>query len=367
VHFDYFSAFTFLAWERFGVVSSAETFIALAGIVVGLVFGGKAKLEGIRPCIRPLFSRALDLYKANLIVVISIGLRRYLPWFDVSVVTHFNDPYSGKVYDLYPPLDAGLLKMLGDALLLRCGPHQFQIMGLYACLFLLTPFILYLLVNRKAWWLSALSVGLYLLNFFTPEAVPGTAQIRLTGAAFEFAFPLLAWQVLFVHAVMVGYYKIEIVLFFSEARNQLWIWLCVALSAGFMFFSLNHPLDKLPPWAQLSVIDPVTFQHLYDAYFHKYSLAPGRLLNEVVLFVAGYAALTRLWKPIEAALGWLFIPLGAASAYVFTVHVFLLAVVDNTPLPHLNSFAVNTALHGGLLLLVWFMVKKQFLFRWLPH
>lgn len=367
VHFDYFSIFTFLAWERFGVVSSAETFIALAGIVTGLVFGRKMLLDGLGACTQGLYRRALDLYKVNLIVIVSIGLMRYLPWIEETVLTTFRDPYSGITYQLYPPLDSGLMKMVGDALLLRCGPHQLQILGLYAVLFLLTPLILFFIRKRWTLLLSATSLAFYLINFLMPELPPGTAVIRLTGAQFEYAFPLMAWQVLFVHGVIAGYYKFQIVDWFSQRQNRFWIWLCVAMSIGFMIFSLNHPIDRFPDWARLHFIPADTFNKLYLDYFTKYNLAPGRLLNEVVLLVSVYALLTRCWRPINQALGWFFIPLGAASLYVFMIHILILALVINTPLPGLQNFWVNSAIHLGALLLTWYCVKKQFLFRWLPH
>ena len=367
VHFDYFSIFTFVAWERFGVVSSAETFIALAGIATGLVFGRKLQAEGFGACIPALFKRALDLYKVNLLLILSIGLKRYLPWIDETVLTTFRDPYTGITYQLYPPLDSGVIKMVGDALLLRCGPHQAQIIGLYAFLFLLTPLILFFIQKRRILLLSGASLGLYLINFLAPEAPLGTAAIRLSGAQFEYGFPLMAWQVLFVHGVIAGCYKFQIVDWFSQRKNRFWLWSCVAMSAGFMIFSLNHPINLFPDWARLHFIPADTFNAIYDAYFKKYNLGPGRLLNEVVLLVTVYALLTRCWRPINQAFGWFFIPLGAASLYVFMLHILMLSLVVNTPLPGLHNFWVNSAIHLGTLLAAWYCVKKQFLFRCLPH
>ena len=101
--------------------------------------------------------------------------------------------------------------------------------------------------------------------------------------------------------------------------------------------------------------------------FLKYSLGPGRLLNNFMLMVSVYALLTVAWKPIHQMLGWLFIPLGQESMYVFFVHIYLILLIANTTLPQLNSVWVNTAIHLGMLLLCWLMVKKKFLFRWIPH
>jgi hypothetical protein len=366
-HFDYFSIFMYFAWERLGIISSAETFISLAGIVIGIVFGRKCKSEGIAACMPGLVNRAIDLYKINVIVALTVGLLRYVSWINTDPITGFNDPYTGAHYPLYPPMELGVLKLLRDAFLLQCGPHQFQIMGLYAVLFLLAPAILFLLDKRRAKLLSAISCIVYLINFGTPETTPGTAEIRLTGAQFEFGFPFVAWQILFVHAVMAGYYKNEIVAFFSERRNRALIWLAAATSVFFMFFALNHPVDSFPAWSQFTFIPGELFDKIYHGYFAKYNLGPGRLMNQIVLFITVYAALTRFWRPINDTIGWFFIPLGEASLYVFTVHVFLLLAVANSPLPGLKNIWVNTAIHVGTLGLVWLMVKNRFLFRWIPH
>ena len=49
VHLEYFSLFAMFAWERVGLVSSAEGFVALSGLVVGLVYCKKLKKNGFKP------------------------------------------------------------------------------------------------------------------------------------------------------------------------------------------------------------------------------------------------------------------------------------------------------------------------------
>ena len=66
------------------------------------------------------------------------------------------------------------------------------------------------------------------------------------------------------------------------------------------------------------------------AVFLKYSLGPGRLLNNFGLLVSVYALLTVALKPIHQMLGWLFIPLGQASIYVFFMYIFLILLISNT-------------------------------------
>lgn len=366
-HFPVFSWFSLIGWERLGVISSAEMFILLSGIVTGAVYGKRLKSDGLDECTVKLLKRSWTLYKTAVIAAGIVALLRLLPWLDTTALTTFTDPVSGMVYPLYPPLDAGFLSNLLHVLVLAASPHQFQIVGLYVALFILTPFLFWAIDRGWTAWLLALSWACYLIDQFTPETQPGTAQITITVAQFEYAFPLIAWQLLFVHGVVAGYYRKQIMAFFDTAAGRGTIALCVLLSLALMVFSLNHPLDQMPAWSKLDFISPATFDALYRDWFLKYRLGPGRVVNIVALLISAMALLTVAWKPIYRGLGWLFIPLGQQSMYVFFMHLFLILLVFNTPLPQLGNVWINTAIHALSILACWVMVRTRFLFRWVPH
>lgn len=182
-HFDYFSLFMYFGWERIGVISTAEIFVTLAGVVVGMVYGKKFKKDGFDACLTALLSRAGQLYRVNVFIILCIGLLRYVPFIDMTTVTTFHDPYRGIDYPLYPSINDGLFRLLSSALLLRCGPHQFQIIGLYVMLFaLVTPLVFWMLEKKQLKLLLGLSWILYLVNFGMPESQPATAEIRWTAS-----------------------------------------------------------------------------------------------------------------------------------------------------------------------------------------
>ncbi|MEC4721899.1 OpgC domain-containing protein [Noviherbaspirillum sp. CPCC 100848] len=365
-HFRYQSWFALIAWERVGVVSSAEAFIILAGIVTGAVYGKKLKSEGPGPCNIKLFRRAWTLYKLAILVAGSVALLRLVPGLDTTALTSFTDPVSGRSYALYPPADNGVLTFF-EVLLLKAVPDQFQVVGLYVVLFLLTPIIFSAIYRGRTGSLLVLSWAAYLINYFALEPEPGAAALRITGGQFEYAFPLMAWQLIFVHGVAAGYHKQRILRFFLTRTGHTLLGLCIVSSMLFAAFSLNHPLDTLPRWAVATFIPPDVFLQWYQSYFVKYNLGPGRLLNTLVLLISLFALLTAAWKPIERSLGWLFIPLGQESMYVFFVHIYLILLISNTPLPAMDNVWINTAIHAGMLLLCWAMVKTRFLFRWIPR
>ncbi|WP_119154295.1 OpgC domain-containing protein [Caldimonas tepidiphila] len=358
-----------VGWERFGVVSSAETFIILAGVVTGVVYGSKMRSEGLEACTQRLWQRAWELYKIALLVAGSIALLRLVPGLETGALTSFTDLGSGTVYPLYPPPEAGILRALTQVALLKAGPHQFQIVGLYVVLFLSTPAIFWAIGKGQLKKVLALSWLLYFIILAEPAPAPGEVSLRLTGAQFEYAFPLLAWQLPFVHGIAFGIHKKQITEFFRQRLllKRVLVAACVLLSLGFALFSINHPLENMPHWARLNWIPPDTFGSWYQAYFMKNMLGIGRLFNNLVLLVASHALLTVAWVPIKRLLGWLFVPLGAETMYVFIMHVYLILLVINTPLPALNDIWVNTAVQVGALLACWAMVRTRFLFRWIPH
>jgi hypothetical protein len=64
--------------------------------------------------------------------------------------------------------------------------------------------------------------------------------------------------------------------------------------------------------------------------------------------------------------GWLLIPLGRATLYVFIMHVVLIAVVSNIPALQGGRILLNTAAYMVILALLWLMVRTRFLFRIIP-
>ncbi|MBU0655038.1 MAG: OpgC domain-containing protein [Gammaproteobacteria bacterium] len=362
-HFEYFSALMFIGWERIGVVSTAEIFVILSGIVVGMVYGKKVKRDGLNAAIPGLVKRSVDLYRISVVMILIVAAIRYIPWIDSAVITTFHNPYSGETFQLYPAMDASIFTVISKALLLQIGPHQFQIIGMYVAMFILfTPLVFFMLSKQRVGLLLGLSWVLYLIN------LGANPSIKPTGAQFEYAFPILSWQLIYIHGVAAGYYKQELVAFFSNTDwGKRLLQISIVLALGFMVFAWNHPLDMFPEWTQLHFVPPDLFLQWYDQYFPKNKIGIGRLINAVVLFVAIYALMTRCWQPINKALGWFLIPLGQASLYVFFIHVFLLLAIANTPLPGYDNFWINTGIHAGLLAIVWVMVKKEFLFRWIPH
>jgi hypothetical protein len=311
--------------------------------------------------------RARKQYVVALAVVLIVFVLGRVPGIDAGVVTTFTDrgtgsdgqSAAGQVYDLYP--NAAHLfgypppwYAVKELLLLEIGPWVFNIMGLFVVLSLALPALMWLLVRRLWWVVLALSWALFVWEART--------DVHWLPSQFEDVFPLLTWQVAFTHGLVLGYYRTSIVRALTTRPGKL---LCglfvVGYAAALGWLWLGHRdlvWSPFPPdlygWA---------YSHLYTRVF----LQPGRLVDLALMTVVAFAFLTTVWKPVNAVIGWLWIPLGEASLYVFVVHVFLVLAVGNLPGLDRTSWWQGTLVHTAAILLLWVMVRRRFLFRVIPR
>jgi len=371
-HVGLVSAFQTITQEGIGVVSGAELFVLLSGVVLGLVHRPALEAGRVREVAGRTTRRAGKLYLTALAVVVVVLLLTRIPGVDGTAVTTFTDEgtgaagagAAGAVYDLYAGSDRLLafppsVPALLDLLLLRVGPWQFNIMGLYVVLLAVSPLILLLLVRRL--WPVALGISVAL------HVVGAVAPTRLLPSQFEDSFPLLSWQLLFVVGMVVGYHRERVVAWWSSRAGRILLPACALLATAFALFAWSNPYLADPLDVRLTLLPDATYQQLYDAGFARTRLAPGRLLDVLLVVVVGYAALTAFWRPIHRALGWFLVPLGQATLYVFVMHVLLVLVVANIPGLASAGVLVGTLAYVVILGLLWVMVRTRFLFRLVPR
>ena len=364
-HIEIFSWFNYLTWERIGVVSGAEGFVILAGVVLGFLYRRKIQQVGLAESAMLMIERAFKLYRVNIFVIASIALLALIPFIDVTGATTFTDRGSGTVYPLYPKAGTDLHIVIARILLLKSGPHEVQILGLYFVLFLFAPLAFYLLEKRQVGLLSGLSIVLYMKNWAFP-AMPTDAQ-------FEYGFPVLAWQLIFFHGIIFGYYKQEISNWFTGNRKIVGLVVAYILFIVFMLFSLNNPHPFMPPSSKLTWIAPDTFNRLYSLYFQKNTLGVLRLVNYVVVLTVLFHILTIFWVPINKAFGWFFIKFGQASLYVFILHIYVLLFIYNLPIFHgltatytSGNIWINTLGHALALTMLWTAAHYKIGEKWIP-
>jgi hypothetical protein len=379
-HIDMPSLFHLISQERLGVVSGAELFVFLSGGVLGLVYRRRIEREGWVETAPNIFRRAGKLYVVAVGVSLIAFALTYSPRADASMLTTWTDKSTSVVYRLYPDPNQTDLFVRSVAFL-RSGPSQFNIMGLYVVLMLIAPFLLFIVaapgfkapgvnasVNVGRMWerrrlavplLLVLSWGLYILQQIHP--------VKIFHAQFEDPFPLFSWQLLFVNGIIAGYYRSEIIAWFQTRLGRVALAVCSVLFFAGLFFAWNNPYLESNWDVRLNIIPANDFVRVYNEWFNRAQLEPGRLLNTLVAVVVLYTILTICWKPLNRAFGWFLIPIGAASLYVFIWQVFFSMIIANISLFQRENVLINTLGHAVVLLIVWVMVKREFLYRFIPR
>ena len=324
--------------------SGAEAFVLISGMVVGIVYGGIAKREGLKPSIVKALQRAWTLYKLTIVMTLAFAAISDffgLPWAkDVSI----GDPISFTI----------------NVVLLRQTYYLADIPLMYTILMAATPIGLYLLYKHHP---AVLVLGSLII--WAGFQYVNAEQIMIMPIVGNTTFHPAAWQLIFFWAMAFGYYRKEISARFSTIPR----WGYFVVSA-LLFFWLLHlystetkTLAQLYPW--------VDIQSIVHELFNKSTVALGRVIATVICFQFGYLLLTFFWRPAWAIVGWFFLPLGQNSLYSYTMHVVIIGMFY-VVLPYLpgnvqEMGTLNTALQLGVLFLLWLLIRRQFAFDIVPR
>jgi hypothetical protein len=371
-HIGLVSLFQNATQEAVGMVSGAELFVLLSGVVLGMVYRPRLEAGKLGEVIIRTGERTWKLYRTALAVIVLVFLVSLVPLINGTAVTTYTDQgagaagssATGRVYDLYTNIDQLLAypanpQIFVDLALLRLGPWQFNVMGLYVILLAISPLILWALSRRWAIGVLVCSWALY--------AVGALTHWRILPSQFEDSFPLLIWQVLFVTGMVTGYHRREIIAWFRTRAGTATLGLAILACVALMLFSWNNPYLSSAWDVRLALVPDNTFRAIYDGQFARTYLEIGRLVNVLLLVVTAFAVLTAFWRPLNAALGWFFIPLGQATLYVFVMHVFFALIASNIPALATGNVWLNTGAYVVILGLLWTMVKTRFLFAVVPR
>ncbi len=123
--------------------------------------------------------------------------------------------------------------------------------------------------------------------------------VRVTPCEFEFAFPLLAWQFIFVLGMCCGWYKAELISFARTPPGKVAVVALVFIALILAFVAQNHTNPFMPPALLMHVIPPAEFNAFYHTWAAKNGLGPVRILNDISLMVTIYLLLTWCWRPLN--------------------------------------------------------------------
>lgn len=360
-HVEILSVFNVVTWERFGLTTGAEGFVILSGFVLGFLKRRQLHAEPLLSVSYSLVRRAATLYIVNIVIILTMLILRHVSAIDTFELTHFTDRYSGVAYAMFPVSEQVKEAWYNDIIFLQIGPHQSQILGLYFYLLLMSPLFLWLLSSRRTVILVGISLIVYTYFQITRE--------HPVSAEFDFAFPLMAWQFIYVLGMCCGWYKEELLSLAGTLSGRV-IFSCMVLIAIVMFFiAQNHTNPFMPRYLMLHVIPAKSFDWLYHTFAGKNELGPLRILNDACLIVSVYLVLTYFWTPVNKLFGWFLIPLGQNSLYVFILHVYVVLAVSQFVEFNLwqQNWLLNTLIHALCLSFLWLMARFGVLKKIIPN
>ncbi len=323
-------------------VSAAEAFIFISGMIVGMVYGGIALKQSLRAAQIKALERASTLYKLTAVLTLIFA----------TVSVSFNLPWARDLQIANP------FVFVIEVIMLRRTMYLTDIPLMYTFLMLAAPVGLWLLVKGRTGWLIVGSGALWLASQVSMVQVPW----QIVGNT---AFNLAAWQLLFFVGMAMGFHRKTLTKKLSALPRGPYF-----LFAGLLFMWLAQ-LHSTNGAFLARLIPGLDTSALLSELFLKSALAPGRLIASFIVFQFAYLAATLLWKPIQSTLGWFLLPLGQNSLYSYTMHVAVIALFYSV-LPYLPGNVsmlgtVNTSLQLLIVLAIWAMIQRRFLFQILPR
>jgi hypothetical protein len=336
-------------------LSAAEALICVSGVVVGMVFGRRWLVHGARATAAMLLRRSFELYRASVCVVALVGLLTLVPGLETGALTVAPRTSGPDLYDFDGPLRLALAIVT-----LEAGPWQFNVLGFFIAALALAPVVLWALA--RGWWPAVLVAS------WAAFAVGRATLADVLPMQSEGPFPLLIWQVLFVHGVVLGWHRATVARAVRRVRGLVaGAIVGVALvAAGLRLHELG--LDPLGLDALLG-FGPQDWRRWDAEHFDKPTLDAARMISMAAFTAAAYLVFRRFAPAARRVAGPLLLPLGRASFYVFIVHVFVCLAVASVPALAGDGLGLagNTAVQLACLALLWAMVRRQVLFRWIPR
>ena len=309
--------------------SAAEGFFIISGIMVGLIRGKELTRKPFAAIRNKLWQRSGQLY------LWSIGLT--LAFTAVGLL------FAGHA-DLKPGLatDSSLTTIIWQTLTFQYFYGWADFLSHYAICMALAPFALYAL--HRGWW-RQLVIASLLVWWFRGN---------------NFA---AAWQLLFVGGIIGGYYlkllELWLARWSSTSRRQLTNWWLGATAAT---MTVSVMVVHIRPWlldrsGANEAVNSAAWNLQYvgnvtGSWFDKLSLAPGRILMAALWFGALYILFRRYESQLNTALGWLLVPLGRNSLFVYIVHSVIVFIVPLF-LPTTTNIWINIVLNTLAILLIW--------------
>ncbi len=323
-------------------VSAAEGFILISGIMIGLIRGHKDKSLPLLTVSKKLWKRAFILYIWSIITSL-VALLIVLNW-----QTNFV-PYPPGT-DSFAP-NSGWLSIVIQSLNLTAVFGWTNFLGLYAIFLAISPLAIWLLRNGKWWLLLILSTCVWAVGFNEKNM-------------------FLSWQLLFFIGAVFGYYFRTITIWWANYKyRKITGYLIVGVSIVIVVAStlviFGWPIVKSSN-SPVTLESFINFRSHIDPYFVREELRPARLLATLVCFLGIFLVVNKYQHQIYKRLGWLLLPFGRHSLFVYIVQGIFVIIIAGLIPPQTNIF-INAVIIIISVLLIWLITTRvKFLHKIIP-
>ncbi len=324
-------------------VSAAEGFFLISGIVLGIVRGSKLIDKPFKLVATLLLKRAVQLYITAIVLMLLFTLIGWL----------FLDNPGLKAGIRLPTENFG--NILWGALTFEYIYGWADYLRLYAVFIFASPLAMWLL-RRKLWYV-VLAISIFVWTQFANSPLD-TDELS----------QLYSWQLIFFSGLIIGFHWHTITTWWSTVRmtvKKSSIVAVVSLAATTMVASFIVIHGR-----ELFGLDTPVLADINAAlrpYFNKESLPVARLGLFALWFAASFWFFTRFQEPIMHRLGWLLLPFGTNSLYVYTLHAVLVFFVHLAIKDATDSWIVNLILSIAGVLAIWLCVRYQVLMKIIPR
>jgi peptidoglycan/LPS O-acetylase OafA/YrhL len=330
----YPSFFDFFTGRGRLLVSAAEGFFFMSGLLVGMVYKRRLAL-GTKFIFKKMWTRAAELYVGSVVLTLLFtALAVYLnhPSIKDGIADNIKWPH-----------------LIGQTLLLRYSFGWADFLDRFAILMFMAPFAFYL-INKGRWWLVAIiSIALW--------AAPGDQNPLDT----------LNWQIIFIAGMLAGFYWNEFRAKSAAMRPQLrrrlkaaviyFSAVTFAFSYASVFFlsKLNQWLlgnpGSMPAFWQSLTLHWNSFNEHIWLYAQKWSMGPLRIVLFMLWFLTLYLIVRRYENQIIRYSRGFIELLGRNSLFVYISHAFIVFAFKLFIPPRTNIFQ-NFAITAAALILL---------------
>ncbi len=328
-------------------VTMAEGFFLISGIILGIVRGSKLVDVPFRKVAKLLLNRGFQLYATSIVLTL---LFTVIAW-------SFFMGTPGLKPDLAPQ-GTPIWQLIWETLTLQYFYGWADYLRLYAVFLFASPLFMWLLRQGK-WYIGLMVSAAVWLLFPDPQVATGIQQEQAQ---------LLSWQFLFFIGLTIGFYWGELQERWQALSQRVrrgviaTLWMTTAVT---IFYSVATTLatmgyDMSWMWAT-SEIRHELFVHFFD----KEQLPLTRIILAMVWFWAAFSFIRMFESPIKKWIGWLLVPYGMNSLYVYTVHAFIIFFLQVYFASGSLLFNLLISLAGIFLTLV--MIRYKVLMKIIPR